>query len=207
MLRKMSPAEFVFAILTMLGVVIFGVLQGVFIAIAATLAHMIWAASHPRLALLGRIPGFPGLYKLHRYPEARPIAGLTIVVLQSALIFFNADFVKRRLLKIASATRRTDKWFILDAAAMNAIDSTGVEALVDVQSRLAERNIAFGIADLNSRARHIIDRAGLCDRIGNTMIFPSAEAAAAAYDQETGSARGRLPAQGIERPVDRALGL
>jgi high affinity sulfate transporter 1 len=213
MLRKMSPAEFVFAIVTMLGVVIFGVLQGVFIAIAATLAHMVWSASHPRVALLGRIPGSPGLYKLHRYPEAEPVPGLTIVVLQSALVFFNADFVKKRLLKIASATRATDKWFVLDAAAMNAIDSTGVETLVDVQSRLAERHVAFGIADLNSRARHIVDRAGLGDRIGTLMIFPSAEAAAAAYDRcetkvpeigEAGAFENRLDHREIarNRPVN-----
>jgi high affinity sulfate transporter 1 len=207
MLRKISPAEFVFAILTMLGVVIFGVLQGVFIAIAATLAHLIWAASHPRLALLGRITSLPGLYKLHRYPEARPVAGLTIVVLQSALVFFNADFVKRRLLKIASATRKTDKWFILDAAAMNAIDSTGVEALADVQSRLAERNIAFGIADLNSRARHIINRAGLCERIGDAMIFSSAEAAAAAFDQKAGAMSAKPPTRGSKWPVGQAIEL
>jgi len=180
-LRKMSPAEFYFAILTMLGVVTVGVLQGVFIAIAATLAYMIWAASHPRFALLGQIPGSPALYKLHRFPEANAIPGLTIVVLQAALVFFNADYVKRRLLKIANATRLTDRWFILDAAAVNVLDSTGIEVLEDVRAHLMERGVAFGIADLNSRARHIVECAGLRDRIGKHMIFPSAELGVAAY--------------------------
>jgi high affinity sulfate transporter 1 len=181
-LYRISPAEFLFAILTLLGVVMVGVLQGIFIAIAATLAHLIWAASHPRVALLGRIAGSSGLYKLHRFPEARPISGLTIVVLQSALVFFNADYVKRRLLKIANATRSTDRWFILDAAAVNVLDSTGMEALEDVQSHLTERGVAFGIADLNSRARQMVDRAGLRERIAKQMLFASAEAAVAAYE-------------------------
>ena len=181
-LRRMSPSEFYFAIITMLGVVIVGVLQGVFIAIAATLAHLLWTASHPRLALLGRIPGSAGLYKLHRYPEAKPIPGLTIVVLQSALVFFNADFVKRRLLKIAGATRATDRWFVLDAAAVNVLDSTGLRTLEEVQAHLAQRGVAFGIADLNNRSRQVVDRAGLRDRMGKHMIFPSAEAATAAFE-------------------------
>jgi len=188
-LRRISPAEFTFAILTMLGVVTVGVLQGVFIAIAATLAHLVWAASYPRLALLGQIPGSPALYKLHRFPEANAIPGLTIVVLQSALVFFNADYVKRRLLKIANATRSTDKWFILDAAAVNVLDSTGLEALEDVRAHLMERGVAFGIADLNSRARHIVERAGLRDRIGKHMIFPSAEIAVAKYESSNMGAR------------------
>lgn len=181
-LRRMTPSEFWFAIITMLGVVTVGVLQGVFIAIATTLAHLIWTTSHPRLALLGRIPGSAGLYKLHRYPEAKPIPGLTIVMLQSALVFFNAEFAKRRLLKIASATRAADKWFILDATAINVLDSTGLRTLEEVQRYLAERGVAFGLADLNNRSRQAIDRAGLRDRMGKDMIFPSAEAALAAFE-------------------------
>lgn len=181
-LRRMTPSEFWFAIITMLGVVTVGVLQGVFIAIAATLAHLIWTTSHPRLALLGRIPGSAGLYKLHRYPEAKPIPGLTIVMLQSALVFFNAEFAKRRLLKIASAVPAADKWFILDATAINVLDSTGLRTLEEVQRYLAERGVAFGLADLNNRSRQAIDRAGLRDRMGKEMIFPSAEAALAAFE-------------------------
>ncbi|HEX5005529.1 MAG TPA: SulP family inorganic anion transporter [Hyphomonadaceae bacterium] len=181
-LRRMTPSEFWFAIITMLGVVMVGVLQGVFIAIAATLAHLIWTTAHPRLALLGRIPGSAGLYKLHRYPEAHPIPGLTIVVLQSALVFFNAEFVKRRLLKIANATRAADKWFILDATAINVLDSTGLRILEEVQRHLAERGVAFGLADLNSGSRQVVDRAGLRDRMGKDMIFPSAEAALTAFE-------------------------
>ena len=181
-LYRISPSEFSFAILTLLGVTVVGVLQGIFIAIAATLIHLIWAASRPRLALLGQIPGSSGLYKLHRFPEARPISGLTIVVLQSALVFFNADYVKRRLLKIANATRSTDKWFILDAAAVNVLDSTGIEALEDVQMHLIERGVAFGIADLNSSARQKVERAGFRDRTAKQMLFASAEAAVAAYE-------------------------
>jgi high affinity sulfate transporter 1 len=181
-LRRMSPAEFIFALLTLLGVVIVGVLQGVFIAIAATLAHLVWAASVPRLALLGRIPGSAGLYKLHRAPEAEAIEGLTIVVVQSALVFFNADYVKRKLLKIAGSARANGKWFILDAAAVNVLDSTGIGVLEDVRLRLAEKGIAFGISDLNTRARQMVDRAGLLNRIGSEMIFESVDAAVAAYD-------------------------
>ncbi len=144
---RISRVEFTFAVLTLLGVVIVGVLQGVFIAIAATLGTMLWSASHPRLALLGRIPGKAGLYKLHRYPEAKAIPGMTLVVLESSLVFFNADFVKQKLLKIADAQRAGAAWFVLDAAAVNALDSTGIETLEELRANLAARGVSFGIAD------------------------------------------------------------
>ena len=61
-------------------------------------------------------------------------------------------------LKIARATRTTDKWFILDAAAVNVLDSTGVATLADVREELAEWGVAFGIADLNTRSRRLVAR-------------------------------------------------
>jgi high affinity sulfate transporter 1 len=190
-LRRISPAEFIFAIVALLGVLIVGVLQGVFISITATLAHLLWAASRPRLAQLGRIPGSAGLYKLHRYPDARPIPGLTLVTLQSALVFFNADFVKHRLMEIAVSEQAHDAWFVLDAAALNVLDSTGVATLEDVRAFVEAQGMAFGLADLNSQARRVVKRSGLHDRIEATMIFPSAEMAAAACDaRQTEAARG-----------------
>jgi SulP family sulfate permease len=181
-LYRISRAEFTFAILTLLGVVIVGVLQGVFIAIAATLVNMVWMASHPRLALLGRIHGRAGLYKLHRYPEANAIPGMTIVALEAPLVFFNADFVKQRLLKIANAQRSDAVWFVLDAAAMNVLDSTGLETLEQLRTHLATDGVSFSIADLNHRARRILDRAGMSEAIGTDFIFASTEAAAAAFE-------------------------
>jgi sulfate permease, SulP family len=182
-LHRISRPEFAFAIATLLGVVVIGVLQGVFLAIAATLAHLLWLASRPRIAHLGQIEGKPGLYKLHRYPEAHAIPGLTIVVLQAALIFFNADYVKRRVIEIADALGDDSRWFVLDAEAINLLDSTGVTKLEELQILLRERGVAFGIADLNSRSLLMIEQAGLADRMGRHMIFMSSEAAVAAFSR------------------------
>ena len=181
-LGRISRAELACALVAMLGVVIVGVLQGVFIAITATLMHLLWVVSRPRIALLGRIPGDRELRKLHRYPKASQIPGLNIVTVQSAIVFFNADFVKRRLLRIANMRRASTKWFILDAGPMNELDSTGVLKLEELRQLLAAMGMTFGVADLNSAARKIFDRAGLSDRIGKHMVFPSVEAAVTTFE-------------------------
>ncbi|HEX7565162.1 MAG TPA: SulP family inorganic anion transporter [Bradyrhizobium sp.] len=182
-IHRISRPEFGFAIATLLGVVVLGVLQGVFLAIAATLAHLLWLASRPRMAHLGQIEGKPGLYKLHRHPEARAIPGLTIVVLQDALIFFNADYVKRRVIEIADALDENSRWFVLDAEAINLLDSTGVAKLEELQILLRERGVTFGLADLNSRSLLMVEQAGLADRMGRHMIFVNSEAAVAAFSR------------------------
>jgi SulP family sulfate permease len=182
-IHRISRPEFAFAIATLLGVVVLGVLLGVFLAIAATLAHLLWLASRPRIALLGQIEGRPELYRLHRHPEARAIPGLTIVVLQAALIFFNADYVKRRVIEIADALGDDSRWLVLDAEAINLLDSTGVAKLEELQILLRERGVAFGIADLNSRSLLMVEQAGLADRMGRHMIFVSSEAAVEAFSR------------------------
>jgi high affinity sulfate transporter 1 len=180
-LWRVSRIEFLLALATIAGVIAFGVLQGVILAVGATLAHLLWLASQPRDALLGRIPGRDGLYKLHIHPDARPISGMTLYLVEAALVFFNADYVKHRMLKIAERRREATAWFILDASAINILDSTAVAALEDVRAALGQRSIAFGIAALHSRPRRTIERAGIADRIGAAMIFESTEAAVAAF--------------------------
>jgi sulfate permease, SulP family len=157
-IHRISRPEFAFAIATLLGVVVLGVLLGVFLAIAATLAHLLWLASRPRMAHLGQIEGKPGLYKLHRY-------------------------VKRRVIEIADALDEGSRWFVLDAEAINLLDSTGVAKLEELQILLRERGVTFGLADLNSRSLLMVEQAGLADRMVRHMIFVSSEAAVAAFSR------------------------
>jgi MFS superfamily sulfate permease-like transporter len=86
------------------------------------------------------------------------------------------------LLKIANAQRSGADWFVLDAVAVNSLDSTGVEALEELRLHFAAQGVTFAVAELNSRARKILDRAGLSAAIGADFIFPSTEAAAVAFE-------------------------
>jgi MFS superfamily sulfate permease-like transporter len=86
-LWQTSHAEFLFALIAMLGVVGLGVLRGVVIAIIATGVYLLARVSRPSDALLGCIPGRDGFYKLHREPRAKAIPGLTIYLVQAAWSF------------------------------------------------------------------------------------------------------------------------
>jgi sulfate permease, SulP family len=180
-LWRLSRGELAIAVIALAGVLSLGVLKGVVIAVGATMAHLLWHASRPRDALLGRIPGRDGLYKLHRHAEARPIPGLVIYLPQSALVFFNVEYVTRRLMKRARHLAGPRRWLVLDASAVNEIDSTAATALEDVRAELERQGIRFGIADLHTLPRIMMDRSGLSRRIGADMLFDTAEQAAAAF--------------------------
>ena len=67
--------EFVFAMIALFAPISLGVLNGVLIAIGATFAYLLHKMMYPRDALLGRVPGRDGFYKLHRRPDAAPGPG------------------------------------------------------------------------------------------------------------------------------------
>jgi len=181
LLWQLSRIEFLFALIGMMSVLGLGVLRGVIVAVLATLSHLLWVASQPRDALLGSIPGRDGLYKLHRHPDAAAIPGLTIYLPEGSLVFFNAEYVKHRLLKSVTRTLVPPRWLVLDASAIGYLDTTAVDALEDARASLAARGIRLAIAGIHGRARQLIERSGLAARLGPEMIFHSAEDAADAF--------------------------
>jgi SulP family sulfate permease len=180
-LWRVSRIEFAFAIIAFGGAVSFGVLNGIVVAVAATLVYLLVKSMYPRDALLGRVAGRDGFYKLHRVPEARPVPGLTLCLVEGTLLFYNADYVGSRLAAIADGLGPEARWFVLDASAVVQIDSTGAAALDEFTRRLGERGVAFGVVELHAEARALLERTGFVERIGPTMLFDDLQDALAAF--------------------------
>ncbi|WP_432416830.1 SulP family inorganic anion transporter [Rhizobium leguminosarum] len=185
---RISRMEFVFALITMWGAISFGVLNGVIVAIAATLVYLLRKTMYPRDSLLGRIEGREGFFDLARFPQARPQEGVAICVIQGNILFFNADYVRTRLQIIAKELARGTRALLLDASAISHVDSTGAAALDAVAQTLSKQNITFAIADLNEESRQLLDRAGVITAIGSANIFNDKDEAVAAL----GSARDAI---------------
>lgn len=191
-----SRMEFVFALIAMWGPIGLGVLQGVIIAIGATLAYLFSEMMFPHDALLGRIPDRDGFYKLHKAPAARPVPGLTVCMLQNSLLFFNADYIQERLRTIADELPEDVRWFVIDASAIPQIDSTGAMMLGEVHSDFSGRGIAFGLAELHTDVRAILERAGVVEKIGPGMVFEGIDDAFHAFEAVSSQASRAEPING-----------
>jgi MFS superfamily sulfate permease-like transporter len=160
------------------------------VAVFATLTWLVGAAARPRDALLGRIPGLDGFYKLHRHPEAKSIPGVVIYLLQGPIVFFNCDYLRNRIRWIVSRVPADTRHFILDANASNLLDSTAAVALGEIAADLQNRGISFSIAELHHRPRLLLERAGFFDQIGRDHVFDQlAEAVQAAAPEADPSGR------------------
>jgi MFS superfamily sulfate permease-like transporter len=183
---RISRIEFVFAMIALVAPITLGVLNGVLIAIGATFAYLLRKMMYPRDALLGRIPGRDGFYKLHRRAEARPVPGLTIAMVEGDLLFFNAGHVQARLVAIADAMPADTRWLVLDASAITQIDSTAAAMLEEFRADLTARGTRLGLAELHAEVRGLLDRAGLIAAIGPDMIFDDLDDVLRAFETNPG---------------------
>lgn len=174
---RISRMEFIFALIAMWGAISFGVLNGVVVAVAATFAYLLRQTMFPRDGLLGRIEGRHGFFDLQRFPEARPVQGAAVFAIQGSILFYNADYVRTRLISVAKELPGDTKCLVLDASAITHIDSTGATALEAVAEILVGRNIIFAITDLTDDSRTILERAGVIKTIGAHNLFNGREEA------------------------------
>lgn len=176
-LWHISRMEFVFAIVAMWGPIGLGVLNGVVIAIAATLVYLLHKLMYPPQSSLGRIPGREGFFDLERTPEARPLPGLAIVKFQGSLLFFNSDYVKSGLNDVLETLPDDTPLLLIDGSAVPQIDSSAAGMLDEVRSDFGAQGVSIGLTGLHPGVRDILDRAGFIERIGVTMVFDSLEEA------------------------------
>lgn len=174
---RISRMEFVFALIAMWGAISFGVLNGVIVAVAATLVYLLRKTMFPNDRFLGRIDGRHGLFDLARFPEARPIEGVPVFAVQGNILFYCADYVRMRLITVAGNLAAGTEFLVLDASAITHIDSTGAAALYEVVQILRKRNVTFVIADLNAESRDILERAGIIVALGTHNLFNDCEGA------------------------------
>ena len=180
---RVSRMEFAFALISMWGAISLGVLSGVVIAIAGTLLHVLLKEMRPRDAALGRIPGRPGFYKLHRAAKAEPLPGMVLFMVQGSILFFNADYVRQRFESVADKAPEGTAWLVLDASAVAQIDSTAAAMLRQLRTELAEMGLTLAVAELHKEPREILQRAGFFDGPDATIAFDDLEDAVRAFTE------------------------
>jgi SulP family sulfate permease len=164
-LYTISRTEFWIAIAALVGVLVLGILQGVLLAAVLSLVLLIAQAARPRVVLLGRIPGTRRYSDLERHPDNEAIAGALIFRPEGAIVYFNADHVRQRVLeRLRSAT--DVRLVVCDLSSVPSVDVAGARMLGDLQHECVARGAAFRVAEPHARVRDLLRAAGLEDALG-----------------------------------------
>ena len=182
-LAAFRRSEFLLAVASCAGVVVFNILYGVLLAIGISVADLLLRVARPHDAILGRVEGVGGMHDIDDYPEAHTIPGLVVYRYDAPLFFANAEDFKRRALAAVDQQAEPVAWFILNVEANVEVDITGLEALDAVRRTLASRGTIFALARVKQDLLRYLEAYGLAEKIGADYMFPTLPFAVAAYEK------------------------
>ncbi|QQZ44444.1 SulP family inorganic anion transporter [Pseudomonas sp. SK3(2021)] len=179
-IRKLSRFEFWLCVLTTLGVIGVGVLPGIIVAVLLAILRLLKSIYQPTDAVLGWVRGIEGQVDISQYPQARTLAGLVVYRFDDAILFFNADYFKARLLE-AVEREPEPRAVLFVAEAVSSIDVSGIVALREVRDTLLARGIVLAIARPHGTFLRMLVRSGLARELEQGLLFASVRAGIRAY--------------------------
>lgn len=168
--------DFSLSVIALVGVIATGVLSGLLIAVFLSVIVVVYRASRPYLAELGKIPSQPAEYSsLERHPENERVPGLLIVRLDSPLFFANANVARTQILKLVAATDPPPEAVLFDVSASSTLDITSIDMLRSLVSDLEAVGVKVLLAQARGPVRDKLRISGLMDRIGENHIYMSVD--------------------------------
>jgi sulfate permease, SulP family len=174
--------ELVIALAAFVGVLAAGILYGVLIAIAVSVADLLVRVARPHDAILGMVPGLAGMHDIDDYPEAQLVPGLVVYRYDAPLFFANAEDFRRRA-EAAAARYGPARWFVLNVEANVEVDFTALEAVDTLHEQLTRAGAVFALARVKQDLLVRLQAFGLAEKIGPGLLFPTLPTAVAAYRQ------------------------
>ncbi len=177
--------EFYILMGTFLITLIIGITQGILVGVLLSLLLMVYRTSKPHFAVLANIKGTDYYRNVDRFSddiEVRP--DLLIIRFDAQLYFGNASYFKRRLLRYVDKKGPDLKGVVLNAEAINYIDSTATRMLVKTILKLKERGLEFYITGAIGPIRDIVFSSDIIEVVPKTHMFVRIMEAVAYHDQQ-----------------------
>jgi SulP family sulfate permease len=164
-LWKTDRKDFWLFMITAIGTLSLGIEEGILIGVALSIGMLVYQVSYPHVAELGRVPGTDQFRNVDRFTDLDRFDDKLVVRVDAQLFFANADFVKSYV-KRALAERKGLTHVILDARAIDSMDSTAVQMMKDLNAELKAEGKDLHLAEVKGPVRDILTKNHLVEEMG-----------------------------------------
>lgn len=174
--RRVRTMEYRWALVACLGVLVFGTLKGIVVAIIVSMIGLASQAAYPHLSVIGRKRGTRVLRALSpEHPDDETVEGLLIVRPEGRLFFVNAQYVAEQIKeRIAQYQPRV---VALDMSAVPDIEYSALQAIIEGEKRSRDGGAVMWLVGLNPGVLEVVRRSGLADQLGSErMLFDANQA-------------------------------
>jgi SulP family sulfate permease len=194
-INKIRTMEFTWAVAAFLGVLVFGTLQGIVVAIILSLVGLSSQAFNSKVYIIGRKRGADVLRPLApENPDDETIDGLLILRPEGRLFFANAQSIGDQIRALVSEHR--PKVVVLDMSRVPDIEYSALQMLVEGERRMTGEGVRVWLTALNPRVLTSIRASPLEERLGRERLLFNAREAIRKYQEELAARNANSPAGG-----------
>jgi MFS superfamily sulfate permease-like transporter len=167
---KVRKMEFRWAVVACLGVLVFGTLQGIVVAIIVSLIGLASQTAYPNVYVIGRKPGADVLRPLSpEHPDDETLDGLLILRPEGRLFFLNAQHVADQIRSLIAQYQ--PRVLALDMSRVPDLEYSVVQMLIESEKRGAEQSTTLWLVGLNPGVLEVVRKAGLADLLGRERLL------------------------------------
>ncbi len=174
----------IWALVTVAGVIVFGTLNGILIAVVVSLLTLMYEANHPPVYAMAYDRGDDVFRRAAAGDEAIP--GLLMLGTEGRLTFANAEHVRERMQALVTGVR--PRVIVLECSAIPDIEYTALLTLIEAEQKLRAAGVDLWLAAVNPDLLKVLERSPLAAAAGRQRIFLTLRKAVEAWRQRDQSA-------------------
>jgi MFS superfamily sulfate permease-like transporter len=183
-IRRVRRIEFRWALIAFAGVILLGTLQGILVAVIASLLALAQQAYDPAVYVIGRKPGTDVFRpRSSSHPDDEGWPGMLIVRVEGRAFFLNAQRIGDKITGFIAAAHPTV--VVLDGRALIDLEYTALKMLIEAEERLRSQGVTLCLASLNPDVLKVVQQSSLGQVLGRDRMFHNLQAAVAHYQLQT----------------------
>ncbi len=179
---KVRRSSLLLSLVASLGVIAFGVLEGIVIAIFLAVLLFFRRNWWPHGAVLGRTDDSEGWHSIDDLADAQELPGIVVYRWEAPLFFANAGAFRQQIRR--HVRDRAPRWVVLQCEAVTDIDVTAAEVLEQLDVELNRAGIHLAFVEMRSRLQELVGTYGLYDTLDRDHFYGTLDAALAAIAEE-----------------------
>jgi high affinity sulfate transporter 1 len=177
---RVRTMEFRWAVVACIGVLVFGTLKGILVAIIVSTIGLASQAARPHVYVIGRKRGADVLRPLTpEHPDDETFEGLLILRPEGRLFFVNAQGIADQM--NALVTQNQPRVVVLDMSRVPDLEYSALQMLMEGVQRASDRGVTVWLAALNPAVLQVVRNAGFDRQLGPDRLLFNAREAIARY--------------------------
>jgi high affinity sulfate transporter 1 len=168
-MARLRRSALLLSSLALVGVLVLGILNGLVLAVALSLAFVVQRLSRPGVVELGREPVSGDLGMLEEAGDRELVPGVLMVRVEGQLFYANANAVKERVLARVDAEQRDVHEVLVDLIGSIDLDVETLDMLADLRDGLAAHELELRFIHTRSKVRAALGRRGLGELVVSSL--------------------------------------